>query len=79
MFMSDDARWEPNGDYDPEYEDQFDQDPREIECKYCQALGLYWSKQEQGWRLVDKEGNLHSCMINKLKAKREIDFTGELK
>ena len=30
-------------------------------CKYCGQKELKWKKQENGWRLFDKQGVVHKC------------------
>ena len=43
----------------------------EKSCKYCGAGGLSWAKagdesKNSSWRLVDSDGNLHSCKAFKM-------------
>lgn len=30
-------------------------------CKYCKMGSLAWKQLENGWRLVDRKGNVHTC------------------
>lgn len=32
-----------------------------VTCKYCNVAGFEWRKTEQGWRLFDKNNNVHEC------------------
>ncbi len=35
--------------------------PRRKSCKYCGMMGLHWMQFRELWRLVDKEGEQHTC------------------
>jgi len=32
-----------------------------IECKRCGKDGLQWLQEDEGWRLYDLKGKLHTC------------------
>ncbi len=42
-------------------EDDWEQLPRQKTCAYCGKGHLYWQETEFGWRLFDRNGNMHSC------------------
>lgn len=31
------------------------------QCKYCKTSGFHWRETEYGWRLFDKDENMHQC------------------
>lgn len=45
--------------YDPDPSD-FDEEPREVTCKFCGKTGLRWHEGQQ-WALVTKRGAIHDC------------------
>jgi hypothetical protein len=45
--------------YDPDPSD-FDEEPREVTCKFCGKDGLHWH-EGQKWALVDARGAIHFC------------------
>jgi hypothetical protein len=30
-------------------------------CKHCGTQNLHWAHSQQGWRLADAKGNIHTC------------------
>lgn len=38
-----------------------DEDPDEVTCKYCGEAGLYWDYSGVRWRLRNADGKIHVC------------------
>ena len=36
-------------------------EPYSTECKYCGRKEYEWHMTENGWRLLDRDGNIHRC------------------
>lgn len=30
-------------------------------CKYCHTYLLRWTQTDKGWRMIDQQGEIHSC------------------
>lgn len=48
---------------DPDFLDRYDDDDSDegIVCKHCGQGGLDWFSTGVRWRLIDEEGNFHTC------------------
>lgn len=34
---------------------------RFVTCRYCHTYLLRWSRTENGWRMINEAGDIHSC------------------
>ena len=49
--------------------------PASVTCKYCKNTGLFWSTHGGKWALKTSSGQLHQCLLEKSKAKKdELEF-----
>ena len=50
-------------DYAPNPWDDDEQEPEDfsVTCKYCGASGFEWVELKEGWRLINSDGDVHSC------------------
>ena len=54
------SHWEDH-EFDPFLDEYPEPDDFSVTCKYCGQDGLAWVDLFGGWRLVDSDGDIHSC------------------
>lgn len=57
-YFDDNEDWIVYGGRRPSFHDD---EPREVECKFCGKGGLHWEETDTGWVLLDGKYAVHNC------------------
>ena len=59
---------------DPYWDDRYEPEHSETECRHCGKAGLTWEHDGERWLLLDHHGEIHRCDPKRLAKLAAADF-----